>query len=164
MLANLTIAMDVIDSQELEKALEGLPWEDIIQIRREILPKVANYRAEIVNKSRQLYKAHVTDFSLYREIVEADRSALDDAKEKLQQAWQGLKIVGSLKGLSTSVVTGAASLLIPSDWTGLLATILTGIAVGGGVVASEIKSVLQSREAVIKQPLFVLDKHLTKIK
>ncbi|MFA5823847.1 MAG: hypothetical protein WC853_12360 [Thermodesulfovibrionales bacterium] len=163
-LASLTISMDVIDAQALEKALEGLPWEDIIQIRREILPHVANYRAEIVNKSRRIYNAHATDFSRYREIVEADRSSIDDAKEKLQQAWQGLKIVGSLKCLSTSAVTGAASLLIPSDWTGLLATILTGIAIGGGAVANEIKTVLQARESVMKQPLFVLNKHLMRIK
>ena len=117
MLASLTISVDVIDSQELEKALEDLPWEDIIQIRREILPKVANYRAAILNKARKIYKAHVIDFEKYRELVEADRSTLDAAKEKLQKAWQGLKIVGSLKGCATTAGTGAASLLIPSDWT-----------------------------------------------
>ncbi len=163
-LASLTISLDVIDSQELEKALEGLPWDDIIQIRREILPHVANYRAEVINKARQIYKMHVTDFSRYRNLVEADRSALNDAKEKLQNAWEGLKIVGSLKGLAAATGTGAASLLIPSDWTRLLATILTGIAIGGGMVAKEIKTVLQTRESVIKHPLFVLDKQLSGIK
>ena len=164
MLANLTISMDVIDSQELEKALEVLPWEDIIQIRREILPKVANYRAAIINKARKIYQAHVTDFEKYRELVKTDRSTLDAAKERLQKAWQGLKIVGSFKGVATTAGTGATGLLIPSDWTGLLATILTGIAIGTGAVASEVKDVLQARDSVMKQPLFVLDRHLSRIK
>ena len=102
--------------------------------------------------------------SRYSEIVDADRSTLNDAQEKLRNAWQGLGIVGALKCLAISAGTGAASLIIPSDWTGLLATILTGIAIGGGVVASDIKTVLQARECVIKQPLFVINKDLSRIK
>lgn len=162
-LANLAISIDVIDSQELEKALEDLSWDNIIKIRHEILPAVANYRAEIIKKARRVRSAHVNDFTRYSEIVETDRSALDEAKEKLQIAWQGLKIVGSLKGLATSAGTGAASLLIPSDLTGLLATILTGIAIGSGAVAGEIKAVLQARQSVMKQLLFVLDRQLSRI-
>lgn len=162
-LAGLAISLDVIDPQELEKTLDDLPWEDIIKIRREILPHAANYRAEIIKKAKRIYKSHVVDFSSYREIVDADRSALNDAQEKLQKAWQGLRIVGSLKGLATSAGVGAASLIIPSNWTGLFAAILTGIAIGGGVVASEIKTVLQARECVIKHPLFVINKQLSRI-
>lgn len=163
-LAGLAISMDVIDPQELENVLDSLPWDDVIKIRREILPHIANYRSEIIKKAKRIYKSHVVNLSRYSEIVDADRSTLNDAQEKLRNAWQGLGIVGALKCLAISAGTGAASLIIPSDWTGLLATILTGIAIGGGVVASDIKTVLQARECVIKQPLFVINKDLSRIK
>lgn len=163
MMANLAIYTDVINSEELERALEDLSWDDIIQIRREILPTVANYRAEIIKKARRICNEGIIDFTRYGEIIAADRSALDDAKEKLQTAWQGLKIVSSLKCLAASAGAGAVALLVPSDWTALLATILTGIAMGGGAVAGEIKTVLQARESVMKQPLFVLDSQLSSI-
>ena len=163
-MTGLAISLDVINPQKLENVLDSLPWDDVIKIRHEILPHIANYRSEIIKKAKRIYKSHVVDFSRYREIVDGDRSALNDAQEKLRIAWQGLGIVGGLKGLSISAWTGAAGLIIPSDWTGLLATILTGIAIGGGVVASDIKTVLQARECVIKQPLFVIHKKLSQVK
>jgi len=164
LLAELSISLDVIDPQELEEMLKDLPWNDLVKIRREIIPHVANYRAEILNKAKQIYKSNIADFSQYREIVEADRAALILAQKNLRNAWQGLRIVAGVKGLATTAVTGAAGLIIPSDWTAILSTILTGVGVFGGMVASEIKSVLQARECVIKQPLFVIHKHLSQIR
>jgi len=163
-LASLSISLDVVDSQELENVLDGLPWEDIAKIRREILPHVANYRLAIIKKAKRLYKSNVLDFNRYRDLIDSDRTSFNEAQEQLKKAWQGIKIVGSLKGLAASAGTGAASLLIPSDWTGLLATILTGLAMSGGMIANEIKAVLQARECVINHPMFVLDRKLSRIK
>jgi hypothetical protein len=160
-LAGLAISMDVFDSQKLENDLHSLSWEEVIKIRREILPHIANYRSEIIKKAKRIYKSQVVSFSRYNEMVDADRTALNDAREKLRIAWQGLGIAIAFKSLAGA---GGANLIIPTDWNSLWARILTGIAIGSGTVASEIKTWLQAKECVIKQPLFVINKKLSQIK
>jgi hypothetical protein len=162
MIAAAAIELDVFEPQELEAALGEMPWTEVVKIRKEILPHIAQYRSKIVQTAQRLYRAQVRNIDQYRKIVEADRQSLNSAQEELLKAWQGLKIMAAFRGLGGA---GAASLIIPpSDWTDLLGSILTGVAVGIGVLASDIKTFLQTRERVQAQPLFVIDRLLSNVK
>jgi hypothetical protein len=161
MIAAVAIELDVFEPQELEAALEEMPWTEVVKIRKEILPHIAQYRSKIVLTAQRLYRAQVRDIDQYRKIVEADRQSLNAAQEELLKAWQGLKIMAVFRGLGGA---GATSLIIPSDWTDLLGRILTGLAVGIGVLAGDIKTFLQTRERVGRHPLFVIDRLLSKVR
>ncbi len=163
-IAGMAIELDVVEPQQLEDALSDMPWVDVIKIRKEVLPLVANYRYQIVQIARRLYRRQVTDLDGYLKIVQQDREALDTAKKELKKAWQGLKIVGLLRGAATAASTGAASFLIPTDWISLFGTILTGVGVGAGLLSNEIKAVLQTRQQVTENPIFVIDRLLKRIK
>ena len=163
-LANLAIAMDIVNSQDLEKVLWELPWDDVLKIRKEILPKVADYRSAIIKKSKKIYRSHLISFSNYQQILEDDLNELNEAKKSLKKAWQGVGIVSAFKGLATAGAIGSASLIIPNDWQTLFATLLAGIAIGSGKITKELKEVLQTRESLIKHPLFIIEKQLPKIK
>jgi hypothetical protein len=161
MLAGAAIALDVFEPQKLEASLEETPWSDVIKIRREILPHVAQYRSKIIQTARRVNKAQIRDFDQYRKIVQAHSQSLDSAREELSKALQALKVGAALRGVG---VFGAASLIIPSDWTDLLGRILTGLTVGVGVLAREITTFLQTRERVQRHPLFVIDRLLSKVR
>jgi hypothetical protein len=161
-LAGATIQLDICEPQQLETALAQTSWNDVIKIRREILPHVAQYRSKIIQTAHQVYRTQVQDFESYGKIIQADRQSLNSAQEQLRKAWQGLKIMAAFKGLGCAGTLGAASLIIPSDWTDLLGRILTGTAAGVGLLAGEIKTFLQTRESCKQHPLFVLDQLLSK--
>jgi hypothetical protein len=164
MLAAAAISLDAIDHEQLEVALEELPWSDVIKIRKELLPHVARYRLKVIQTVRRVHRAQIMDFQRYREVVESDHQSLSAAREELRKAWQGLKLVGSLKGLGFAAAGGAAGLLIPTDWVGLLGSILAGVSAGGAAVAGELKAALQIRDSIRRHPLFVIDSALSKVK
>jgi hypothetical protein len=162
-IAAASSSLDAINSEGLEATLDEMPWTEVVKIRKEILPHVAQYRWELVQKVRRAHRIQTTDFNQYREIVEADRASLAVAKEELRKAWQGLKLVSSLKGLGFAAAGGASGLLIPTDWMGLLGRILVGVAVAGATVAGEVKALLQTRDSVRRHPLFVIDRVFSKL-
>ncbi|MGO8821893.1 MAG: hypothetical protein ACLQT6_06995 [Desulfomonilaceae bacterium] len=160
-LAGAAIPLDVFEPQELEAALMEMPWNEVIKIRKEILPHVAQYRSKVIQTARRVYRAQLLEFDQYRDIVQADHQSLISAQEELRKAWQGLKIMAACRGLGAA---GSVSLIIPSDWTDLFGRILTGFTVGVGVLASDIRTFLQSRGNVRRHPLFVIDRLLSNVR
>jgi len=164
MLATAAISLDAIDSEELEASLEVMPWSEVLKIRKEILPHVAKYRSKLMRIVRRVHRIQISDINPYRNIVEEDRQSLNAAKEELRKAWQGLSLVGSLKGLGAAAAGGAVAtaLLIPTDWLGLMKSILIAVAAGGAAVAGEIKWALQAHDSVRRHPLFIIDRVLSR--
>ena len=164
-LAGAAISLDVFEPQKLETALMAMPWNEVVKVRKEILPHVAKYRSKVIETARRVYRAQLLEFDKYRDVVEADRQSLISAQEELRKACEGLKIVAALKVLGWAGTGGATSLIIPpSDWTDLLGRILTGLAVGVGSLGGDIKTYLQTRENVRRHPLFVIDRSLSKVR
>ena len=162
MLAGTAIHLEVLEPRVLEPALAEMSWNEVIKIRRAILPHVAEYRSKVIQTARNVYKYNVRDFDKYRQIIQADRQSLISAQEELRKAWQGLKIVAASR--FTSCTGAACGIIIPADWTDLLGRILTGSLISIGTMASEIKTYIQTKETVRRHPLFVIDRLLSKAK
>jgi len=161
-LTTLSMSLDIVDNEEIENILEDAPWDDIIKIRKEILPLIANYRSMVINKAKNIQNSNYTDFEQYREVVKKDVHDLYNAKEEVYNSWRSLGIIGTLKGVATSTTTSMAGLMIPATGFQLIGTILTGVALGGGILSKELRDLILAKNKLSNNPLFIIDRNITK--
>lgn len=156
-LANLSIALDVIDPQSLEKILDDMSWDDVIRLRKEVLPKLSALRSFLMNKVNAVNRGK-RDLDAYRQEMLRTRQEFDSMKESLAEEWEKLRIGATLK--SGGGVGGTAGLsLLPSFSTWFELSML--IASSGLLIATsltdELKGLIPARRKVQSHPLYFLD-------
>ena len=158
-LASLSISMDVVDPVELESALEDMSWEEVREIRKRILPKVAELRSFLLNKVHWLHNRNSNDIEIYLNELKNLKLDYENKKKELKKTWEQLRIASILK---TGGIVGTGNIglsLLPMniswiDW--MMKLIGTGL-VGTAVITPELKSLIPARREVKKHPLFFCD-------
>lgn len=155
-LATYSISLDVVDVSELENALNDMSWADVLRVRREVLPKVAEFR-EYIFGNYNILSAHDLTQSEVTKIVAKSRSEFERYQEELASAWEKIRIASVLKGEG---ITGSGSVgmsLVPS-LTGTWNEILVRV-VGAGLAAAvamtpEVQALIPAHRKLKNHPLF----------
>lgn len=118
---NSAIEHELLDIPLLEKELEDVPWQDILQMRRETLPAINNTRRFLIDSSKALF--------LFPSA--SPREIRNKATELRNKYWE-LKFEENIKwtqlGLSTAISTGASvagvTVTVGAGLIGLLAALI----------------------------------------
>jgi hypothetical protein len=159
-LATFAIALDAVDPQGLDAALLDCPWDDVLKMRREVLPAVTALRERLVKAARRTAGASPTDLRTYQALLRDLQKDLEAAKVEHARKWQELRIGGLLKaaGASTVATVGFEALLSPSSWVGVVQLLLAGLATGGAALANELKPALSAHARVREHPLYFFER------
>lgn len=150
--SNYSISLDVVDIEELEKALSQMSWDDVIKLRREILPKVAVFRNHIVKKLRPLRKGYITQDDASKVIL-GIRSEFEILQEDLAAEWEKIRIATVVRGGGSA---GGIS-LIPSltgTWEEILIRVIAGGLVAASIISPRIESLIPASRKLRSHPLY----------
>lgn len=156
-LATHVIALDAVDPLRLDEALIEMTWEEVMRLRKEVLPHVAKLRQVLVDSVIAARKSQNADLEAYSralaEIKEKHKKAAGEARD----AWTKLGFKTMDAG-TAAVVGGLSTIAPPGGW----AHVLLGIAgafigkMAQGTAADLHKLVITSKAKKIS-PLFFFD-------
>lgn len=95
-LVQMTIAT-WMEPEKLEAALVDMSWNEVMGIRRELLPTVDSLRESLVSRVQALGVKTAGDEDSYVREFSRIRQEYESKQEKLAEAWEKLKIGGALK-------------------------------------------------------------------
>ncbi|MHB1516436.1 MAG: hypothetical protein ACYCVY_12180 [Acidiferrobacteraceae bacterium] len=154
-LSGLAISLDVFDSNAMETLLRGMTWTDVAQLRKQVLPHMANLRRAISKGSTHLRDAATTDLDAHRKQVYRMQEEFAGKKEALADALRALGIESVLSVFE--LVAGGAGLhfIIPQlSWTDAFVGLVAGALAVPGKVKHSLAQYLVARRKVSSHPLF----------
>ncbi len=159
-LATSAIAIDAVDPELLDAALLDCTWNEVLRLRREVLPAVSALRTVLLRAARRTAGAAPRSLDIYHGLLNKLRGDLDSAQAEHARKWQELRIGGLLKAAGASAITGVGleAVVSPSSWSGVLQLLLASIAAAGASLASELKPLLSTHARVHGHPLYFFDK------
>ena len=148
---DIAISLDAFDTQELDQALAGLSWNDVLELRSIVLPRARELRRVLIKAARRASGSAPVSLEQCRSVVSAQRAELETAKEKYFEAKERL-------GLGATIKSGGTMVGLAAAWAGTSWLQILGGAVGAssGVLAtaSEVSAFLRARRKVRNHPLF----------
>ncbi|MFA6970187.1 MAG: hypothetical protein WC208_02185 [Gallionella sp.] len=157
-LANLSISLDVMDPQSLENVLNDMSWDEVIRLRREILPRISNLRIFLMNRVNAIYQGK-RDLEIYRQEMLKTRLEFESMKESLAEEWGKLRIGATFKfgGISGASATGLTLLPSFNTWQEVTTLIVSSGLIAASSLTDEIKSLIPAHRKVRTHPLYFLD-------
>lgn len=156
-LATQVIALDAVDPLRLDEALAEMTWNEVMRLRKEVLPHVAKLRQVLVDSVVAARKPQNADLEVYSralaEIKEKHKKAAGEARD----AWTKLGFK-TLDAGAAAAVGGLSTIAPPGGW----AQVLLGIAgafigkMAQGTTADLHKLLLASKARKMS-PLFFFD-------
>lgn len=158
-LAQLSISLDVVDPQVLENILKDMSWQEVLRLRKELFPKIARLRHDLINSMTSLNSRSDLALPKYLEALQILKKDFESKKSILADEWDKLKIVGSLKAATAEAGANLGlTLLNPAtSWIELSMRILGLGLVGAVSVSTELKTLLPAHKKVRSHPLFFTD-------
>jgi hypothetical protein len=157
-LAATAVALDAVDPTTLDVALADMSWEDVMKLRKEILPHAKKLRHHLKVVVRAANRPQSSDLSEYIQALNALRDKHAKARDDLRGAWKrlGFKLV---EGAIAAAPAGLTAIAPSPEW----ARSLTAFALGAAfkTVASlptEIQSIVAANRAKKATVLFAFDR------
>ncbi|HZF51972.1 MAG TPA: hypothetical protein VE093_25140 [Polyangiaceae bacterium] len=156
-LATQVIALDAVDPLQLDEQLAEMSWDEVVRLRKEVLPHVAKLRKILEDSVVAARKPQNANMEAYSRALAEIKEKHKKATSEVREAWSRLKFKTIDAGLATTT-GGLSTIAPPGGW----ATVLLGIAgtfIGKmiqGTAADLHKLVLASRAAK-QSPLFFFD-------
>jgi len=122
-LASAAVALDSVDPQALEIALEGMTWEEVARLRREVLPHAVRLRGVLEAATRASRDVSNCDVSAYRNQMQKIRDDHLGAAEALSKAWSDVGIKTLAAGMPAA---GLAVLAPPNGWAAVIVAFTIG--------------------------------------
>ncbi len=150
---NYSISLEVVDAWELEQALNEMSWDDVLKIRREILPKIATFRDYVISKANVLGKSQPDSADEAKKLIIDLKGEFEQKKENLATEWEKLRIASLTKG---GGATGGLSLVtsFSAAWEENLFNVISLGLVAVSSLTPELKSLIPARRKVRKHPLY----------
>lgn len=157
-LSNLSISLDVIDPQSLESILDDMSWDDVIRLRKEILPKLSQLRIFLMKRVNTLHLGK-KDLEIYRQEMLRTKQEFEAMKESLAEEWEKLRIGALFKfgGVEGATTTGLTLLPSFGTWQELAVLIASSGLVAASSLTDEIKGLIPAYRKVKSHPLYFLD-------
>ncbi|ELU2537225.1 hypothetical protein [Vibrio vulnificus] len=162
-IVDFSFEYSVIDNDKLEEVLKDASWKDVLHIRKQTLPVLAQTKSLI---SKKMNKMDQYDNKSPEELINFVTNLHYEfltLKEKEYEAWEALRIGSVLKtGGTFGAAVGAwnlGSAIIPMTMgvtesiTSLLATGL----VASAAMKDELQALIPARRKLKEHPLFILD-------
>jgi len=156
--------LEVFETDELLDALDAMSWQEVVKLRKYILPGMNELRAYL-NKSIKL-KQKLT--SVNRESYTNEVSKLikdfEDDKEKLAAAWEKLRIAsitrfgGAVGAGALADASGLIAHMTGVPWADLLIKIFASGLVATSTLTSELQTLIPARRAIKQSPVYFIDK------
>ena len=165
--ANSSISLDVIDPVELEMAVDNMSWDDVLQIRKEILPVVASFRDYVLKKISVISNNHYSDSELIRKEIIQLKMDFENKREEVIMQWEKLRIASILKfgGVVGAGKVGLSLLPINTiSFSNLLINIVSGGLIGMATLKPEIQGLIIAKSNLRKHPLFFFNSLMSKNK
>jgi hypothetical protein len=141
-LAAQVIALDVVDPLRLDEALVDMTWDNVVRLRKEVLPHAAKLRKLLEDSVIAARKPQNADVEVYSRALAELKEKHKRATNELHDAWRKLGF-NTLNAGVAAASGGLSTLVPPGGW----APVLLGIA--GAFVASMAKGTAADLHKVI---------------
>jgi hypothetical protein len=159
-LMDFAIDTAIVDIEKLESNLLEAPWEDIVKIRKEILPAVSKTKDFLEEKTYRISSRTYSGPEQYIKALNEFKADFNNLKDDESEAWEALRIGSVLKAGGSAGVLGLGTIAIPSI-TSLPVAITALISAGLVSVASlnpELKKLIPARRKLRDHPLYLIEK------
>lgn len=157
-LAQFSISLDVVDPVQLESALQDMSWPEVLKVRKEILPKIAELRKSLFESLTHLKIRSDLTFVEYQDALYALKKDFENKKQNLADEWEKLKIAATLKFCGTLGAGGLTLLKPASSWIEQALHLGSVGLIGAATLSPELKSLIPAVKKVRTHPLFFTDK------
>ncbi len=160
--AQAAISMDVVDPLILDQALVDMSWNEVLEIRRLILPKISIVREELIKRVSRINPG-TGNVSLYQQSLQNMHDELDRYNDELNEAWDSLGISGLLKGggaigfYGLGQNAGLTMLLQALTATQAIGALVSLGLISAAALSGEIKQLVQAGRKVKGHPLAFID-------
>lgn len=160
----IQLDLEVLETEELLKALDEMSWNDVQKLRKHTLPGMNNLREHLRRSVKLQGKAHMLGIDDYQKELLKLHKDYQDAKEKAASEWEKLRIaaVGKLGGtVGAGVLADASGLLgtvIATPWVDLLVKIFASGLVATSALTKELQSLIPARRIVKQHPLYFVER------
>jgi hypothetical protein len=160
-LADVALALDLVDQRKLEEFLADRSWAEVIELRRYILPKVGELRRRIVAAldHRRPGELQLSDA---RQVVVDLHSDLERARAEVEAKWRELGMAALLTlggGVAGDVVTSnLVAAVLPGSWLSLAARAVSWALIGASTLKTEIRQLYTATRRVSSSPLLFFEK------
>ncbi|WP_437721828.1 hypothetical protein [Sorangium sp. So ce861] len=156
-LASQAIALDAVDPVSLDDALEDMTWDEVVRLRKEVLPYVAKLRKLLEDSVAAARRPQNADLEVYSRTLAEIREKHKKSVDEVRETWRRLKF----KPLETTVAVasgGLTTLATPGGWAPIVVALTAGFIgkMAQGTAADLHKLVTASR-AKKASPLFFFD-------
>jgi hypothetical protein len=159
-LMDFAIDTAIVDIEKLESNLLEAPWEDIVKIRKEILPAVSKTKDFLEEKTYRISSKTYSGPEQYIKALNEFKADFNNLKDNESEAWEALRIGSVLKVGGSAGALGFGTLAIPSI-TSLSVSIIALISAGLVSAASlnpELKKLIPARRKLRDHPLYSIEK------
>ena len=156
-LAEFAISLGAVDIDALETQLDNLSWREVLNLRREVLPKVAELRTTILKRLPKFSASHSSTLEKYEAEIHELRKDLGERREQFGKKLQEVGLSGVGKIATGAIGLGVGTIVFPSSWLQILGTVAAAGIVPAIEFAGEIHSLLSARKKVAQHPLLFFD-------
>ncbi|QKF81552.1 hypothetical protein [Halarcobacter ebronensis] len=159
-LMDYSINMEVIDDKKLESILLDASWDDVLKLRKEILPTIGKTKQFLTTRSKKISNTTYTSVEQYLEALKELKTDFSYLQEKELEAWEALRIGSIFKagGAMGAMTLGTLAIptltTVPNIFLGLISTGL----VATSALTDELKQLIPAKRKVKDNPLFILEK------
>lgn len=150
-LADVAISLEAVDAEVLEQQLVGASFDDVLAMRREILPVVAPFSARVAAVLERRREHEQVTYATLARTIEELREEAARAHEVHAAALQSLGLT-----VATKALVSGATLFLTEDHLARLLVLASQVADLSGDVLAYVK-VLQARR---RHPFAVFEKSL----
>lgn len=153
------ISLESVDPKELEKNLEDTNWEDILKMRKHLLPKTEPLRELLLKNRKELLPYNGEEYGKISKEIRTARKDFEYKKEKLYEEYEKLRIGTIVKGGAGvgGLQTGINFFSFPVEPHQIFLSILSHSLIATGTLSSELKNYLPAKRKVKQHPFVFID-------
>lgn len=153
---NWHVPIEVVDPFELESALNEMTWNEVLKVRKAILPKTSNYRKYIFKSFRKLPKGKYEPSEI-RNYIEELRQDFESCQDELVREWEKFRIASICKSggmVGTSAIGMSAIPSFSGTWEEIFIRVVGAGLVSVATLTPELKTLIPAYRKVKEHPLF----------
>ena len=151
------VSLDVFDGNELLRMLDDMSWNEVIKLRKEILPKAKRLRSYLISEVTKRARSSGGSQAAYQQEMARLMTEFEKRKEDYADEWEKLRILSIFKSggvVGGGVIANGANLIAIPKTLSEFIIMLTGAGLlAGAALSKELSSYIPKRMRYIKHPL-----------
>lgn len=156
-LATHAIAIDTVDPALLDDALADMSWDDVVRLRKEVLPEVGKLRRLLEDSVIAARKPQNADLDTYSRALADIKEKHKRAGDEVRATWNRLKFKTVDAGVAAAS-GGLSTLAPPGGWSALMLGIAGAfVAKMASGTAADVQAIMAAARAKRVSPLLFFD-------